>query len=42
MNSAIAKQNGVTNESTDRHSVKNTTSVNQDGHKNAAIQDQEQ
>jgi hypothetical protein len=40
MNSAIAKQNG-TNESTQTQRYdKNTASVNQDGHKNVAIQDQ--
>jgi hypothetical protein len=41
MNSAIAKQNGVANESTQTQRYdKNTASVNQDGHKNVAIQDQ--
>jgi hypothetical protein len=43
MNSAIAKQNGVANESTQTQRYdKNTALVNQDGHKNVAIQDQEQ
>jgi hypothetical protein len=37
MNSAIAKQNGVANESTQTQRDKNTASVNQDGHKNVAI-----
>jgi hypothetical protein len=40
MNSAIAKQNGVANESTQTQRDKNTASVNQDGHKNVAIKEQ--
>jgi hypothetical protein len=40
MNSAIAKQNGCNESTQTQRYDKNTASVNQDGHKNVAIQDQ--